>query len=631
MSTTPPANPLAAMAADLTPKRAISYIRVSTKGQAARGDAAEGFSIPAQREANKNKAAALGAFIVKEFIDRGESARNAKRPELQKMLAYITEHNDIDYVIVHKLDRLARNRADDVDINRVLEQHNVRLVSTSENIDQTPGGMLLHGIMSSIAEFYSRNLAAEVSKGMSEKVKHGGTIGKAPLGYVNKQGKNEHGKRHSWVEVDPVRGPLIAEAFREYATDTWTAKHLTEHLSARGLTQPATSRYPERPMTQSRLIDLLHNPYYRGVVSYQGVEYPGRHQALVDDETWHKVQTVLSAHYNGERRRVHHHHLKTTVRCGQCGSRLIIQNTKNKRGVVYPYFVCSYRQRQRDGCRFKAVLIDEVEAKVAELYRTIRITPAQRKRIAAHAECELERIYASRAEHVRQLEQQSRSLLRKRQKLLDAHYADAIALDLLKQEQDQIAAQLASIDQQRAALSLKSHTVQTHLGYVLDLLEDCFRLYMQATPSLKKLLNGVFFTAVAINPQDDASGVSRTATAHLQPVISVLRQFDGEVDDGGKQNTTWASTASGVHDNACLSKGIVVRLGRLELPRPKALEPKSSASANSATGASGGYLTVACGFVKVPARAQLTPTTSQARYADTQDTDLPLNKITPLR
>ena len=165
---------------------------------------------------------------------------------------------------------------------------------------------------------------------------------------------------------------------------------------------------------------------------------------------------------------------------------------------------------------------------------------------------------------------------------------------------------------------------------------------------MKKLLNGVFFTAVAINPQDDASGVSRTATAHLQPVISVLRQFDGEVDDESKENTTWVSTASGVHDNACLSKGIVVRLGRLELPRPKALEPKSSASANSATGASGGYLTVACGFVKVPARAQLTPfapqgphlqprhahthpTTTQARYTDTQDTDLPLNKITPLR
>ena len=88
---------------------------------------------------------------------------------------------------------------------------------------------------------------------------------------------------------------------------------------------------------------------------------------------------------------------------------------------------------------------------------------------------------------------------------------------------------------------------------------------MQATPSMKKLLNGVFFTAVAINPQDDASGVSRTATAHLQPVISVLRQFDGEVDGGGKENTTWVSTASGVHDNACLSKGIVVLLTNLDM------------------------------------------------------------------
>ena len=52
-------------------------------------------------------------------------------------------------LISHKLDRLARNRADDVEINRAFEDAGVRLVSTSENIDQTPGGMLLHGIMRS--------------------------------------------------------------------------------------------------------------------------------------------------------------------------------------------------------------------------------------------------------------------------------------------------------------------------------------------------------------------------------------------------------------------------------------------------------------------------------------------------
>ena len=123
--------------------------------------------------------------MVKEFVDRGESARSANRPEPQKMLRYLKDAGDVDYVIVHKLDRLARNRADDVKINRAFDEASVRLISTSENIDQSPGGILLHGIMSSIAEFYSRNLANGVIKGMGEKARNGETLGKAPLGYHN--------------------------------------------------------------------------------------------------------------------------------------------------------------------------------------------------------------------------------------------------------------------------------------------------------------------------------------------------------------------------------------------------------------------------------------------------------------
>ena len=64
---------------------------------------------------------------------------------------------------------------------RVLRECGVQLVSASESIDETPSGMLLHGIMSSIAEFYSQNLATEVKKGMGEKVKGGGTVGRAPI------------------------------------------------------------------------------------------------------------------------------------------------------------------------------------------------------------------------------------------------------------------------------------------------------------------------------------------------------------------------------------------------------------------------------------------------------------------
>ena len=498
-------DPFAAMAASLTPKRAVSYLRVSTREQAQRGGAAEGFSIPAQREANKKKAMALGALIVKEFVDRGESARSANRPELQKMLHYLQDAGDIDYVIVHKLDRLARNRADDVDINRILDQTSTRLISTTENIDQTPGGILLHGIMSSIAEFYSRNLASEVVKGLSQKARAGGTIGRAPLGYLNKQGRDEHGREARWVDIDPVRGPLITQAFTEYATDRWTLSTLTDHLTAQGLTTVPTPSRPSHPLGHNKLLAILRNPYYRGIVTYQGVQYPGKHQPLIDDATWQRVQTILNQHRHGERQRIHNHHLKTTIRCGQCGGRLIIHNAKARNGQIYPYFVCSYRQRHRTECSFKAVLIDEVDIAIADLYHHIHITPDDRRAIEKYLRLELDHIYARQHTHTQKLTTQARKLKAQQAKLLEAHYADAIPLDLLKTEQARLTRELDQITRELATLTADRERVEQHLTEALALLEHCHHLYTHpdTPPSLKKLLNTIFFTEILINPGDN--------------------------------------------------------------------------------------------------------------------------------
>src|SRR5689334_14626313 len=128
---------------DLAPI-AVSYLRVSTKDQASRGGLAEGLSIPAQRSAVRAKADAIGATIVREFVDAGESGRSADRPSLQEMLQYLRD-NQVDVVIVHKIDRLARSRADDVTINLAIRRAGAKLVSVSENVDETPQGQLVHG------------------------------------------------------------------------------------------------------------------------------------------------------------------------------------------------------------------------------------------------------------------------------------------------------------------------------------------------------------------------------------------------------------------------------------------------------------------------------------------------------
>ena len=498
-------DPFTAMAAQLTPKRAVSYIRVSTREQAQRGGSEEGFSLPAQREANKRKAQSMGALVVKEFADRGESARSANRPELQKMLAYLKEDGGIDYVIVHKLDRLARNRADDVEINRAFEEAGVRLVSTSENIDQTPGGMLLHGIMSSIAEFYSRNLANEVIKGMGEKARNGGTLGKAPLGYINVRARDENGREIRTIALDEERAPLVRLAFTEYATGNWTVSQLADHLNTLGLSIPPTPRRCAKPITTTRLHKILRHPYYKGTISFQGVEYVGAHEPLVDEETWSQVQAMLDSHRYGERQRIHNHFLKSTVVCGQCGARLSVQNAKNSKGTIYPYFVCARRCRLHD-CVFSAVLIDVVEDRIVDLYRTIQLSAADRTQIEHYLHDELSQIEGDKAKAVRSLTTRRTNIEDRRRRLLHAHYEGAIPLDLLKEEQAKLTSELNQIERQLAAYQADAAEVRQHLTQALDLLEDCHRLYQAAPPHLRKLLNQVFFQRVLVNPLVDEEG-----------------------------------------------------------------------------------------------------------------------------
>ncbi len=205
-------------------KTALVYLRVSRKEQAQRDGDAEGYSIPAQRAACQRKAESMGAEVVGEYVDRGESARSADRPELQRLLAAL-QAEPVDFVIVHKVDRLARNRHDDVVLTAAITATGAQLVSVSENIDETPSGLLLHGIMSSIAEFYSRNLAAEVIKGTQQKVSAGGTPHVAPLGYLNVR-KLIDGHEVRTVEVDPERAEHVRWASRPTppatgASTTW--------------------------------------------------------------------------------------------------------------------------------------------------------------------------------------------------------------------------------------------------------------------------------------------------------------------------------------------------------------------------------------------------------------------------
>ena len=476
---------------------AVLYLRVSTKEQAQR----DGDRRATRSPRSARPAAARPRRWTRSWSRSSSTAARAPAAPTGRNCSGCSptsKTNQVDYVIVHKIDRLARNRADDVEITLAIKAAGATLVSCTENIDETPSGILLHGIMSSIAEFYSRNLANEVLKGLVQKAKSGGTPGKAPLGYRNVR-KFEDGREVRTVEVDPVRGPLITWAFEAYATGEWTQKKLLAELTRQGLDVPPVGGRPAKPLSPSYIQHLLTNPYYKGTVRYNGIEYEGRHERLVTPGLWQSVQDVLKAKNEiRQKERTHPHYLKGIL-CGHCGSRMIVTHAKSRSRRIYPYYVCIGRHQKRNDCMMKAVLIETVEQLVEGHYATIQLPAELRDIIERKLRADLEVHYAeARLKHAR-LEKQRARLLDERAKLLQAHYAEAVPLDQLREEQQRIAKALAKINEHAAASEDEQALIEANLQRALKLASDCQAAYASAPAHIRKLFNQAFFKKLYID------------------------------------------------------------------------------------------------------------------------------------
>ena len=477
--------------------RCVIYLRVSTKEQAEKDLTEEGFSIAAQREACVRRIRDEGWELVDEYVDKGESARTADRPRLRAMLARVAEDGDVEAVVVHKVDRLARNMEDHIAIRALLRRRGVALVSVTENLDETASGRLIEGIHALMAEFYSANLAAEVRKGMGQKAKLGGYPHKAPIGYLNVR-EPIGGRQVAHIVVDPERAPLVRIAFELYATGEWTIERLAEEMAHRGLrNRGRDGHYPAKALTVSGMAHLLAHRAYVGIVEWDGVTYEGSHEPLVDRATFDKVQELLAARaMRGTRERRHHHYLKGLLVCGVCGRRLSIQHSKG----TYTYFYCLGQKDRRNGtgCQERYVAAEQLEAEVEDLYGRIEVptdwAEGLRQAIAAevatrHEDTTVERkLLATQHEHLES----------ERYKLMEAYYANAIDVTMLRREQERIGAELRTIESRQATLDASLEDWQEVMDLALRFSTRCATAYRRGGDRTRRLFNAAVLDEVHV-------------------------------------------------------------------------------------------------------------------------------------
>ncbi|NEM90915.1 recombinase family protein [Galbitalea soli] len=483
--------------------RAVVYLRVSSKGQVNTDYDPEGISIPAQRISCQRKAEQLGLTVVAEYVEAGISGTEmSKRVAFQQMLERIRRDRDVDYVIVYKLSRFARNRTDDAIVMADLQKRGVTLVSATESIDATPVGQLMHGILAAFNEYRSREDGADIAYKMGQKAKSGGTLGRAPIGYLNTIERVE-GREFRGIGVDQERAQFVKLAFELYASGKYTFQDIAEQLTDRGLTTRPTARRAGGPISDSKVHTLLRDRYYLGEVSYKGEWYEGRHPRLIENEIFERVQALMNSRgYAGERKRKHDHYLKGTLWCGRCrledkvNRRMIQMKIPRPNGITYEYFFC--RGVQDHTCDTPYSANDRVEAAVQEHYKTITFRPEFVTAIRDRLKSTLEDQAGARHQLQEQIQEQITRLTVQEENLLDLAADPEI-------DTSRVRARLRDITRKRSALQDELTTVTDDISsgveYIdahVSLLEHPYELYQRASDEVRRELNQAIFEHIYV-------------------------------------------------------------------------------------------------------------------------------------
>lgn len=326
---------------------------------------------------------------VSEYVDDGHTGTDANREDFQRLLADVMS-GKINCVVVKDLSRFARNYSDAGSlIDNLFVQMGVRFISLAENVDSFTNPDSVSNIIVPITNVMNDNYCYQTSKKIRQvfdyKRRNGQYIGAfAPYGYI------KHPKDKHKLIVDPDAAEtvkLIFSLFLQGTSKRAIALHLNEHgvpsPSAYKLLKglPVSTRGYDEPMWGGRMIHaILTNPTYTGdlaqgrsrVKSYkvhqietvpreEWVEVAGTHEAIIDYETFDKVQALLNrdTRTSPEGRKVHL--FSGFLKCADCGRAITRCVSKNN----HVYYACStYKNRSRTACTMHSIKHERLEAAV---------------------------------------------------------------------------------------------------------------------------------------------------------------------------------------------------------------------------------------------------------------------------
>ena len=305
-------------------------------------------------------------------MDEAESGRIAARPQFRAMLNETSRSQaPFQVILVWKFSRFTRKREHAVAFKALLRRRGVKVVSITEHADDSPTGKLMEAIIESVDEFYSENLAQEVTRGMREAAARGFWMAsRAPYGYTRVLVPDGAKERPKLAVAEPAAG--VVRRLFALADRGQSLLDITKTLNAEGLASPTGGRWLKTTVQK-----VLTNAVYTGTLVWGAnakdqappVRVPDAFPALVSAAQFRRVGALLAARGPAKvhpRRSASSYLLSGLVKCRRCGRALSGQAAK---GGQFAYYVCqSLLHRGSGACdaprlnarRFEGLIVEQI-------------------------------------------------------------------------------------------------------------------------------------------------------------------------------------------------------------------------------------------------------------------------------
>jgi DNA invertase Pin-like site-specific DNA recombinase len=354
--------------------RVAIYTRVSDRSQV------DGYSLDDQLRACREYAAARGWIVVHVYTDEGRSAyRNVYRAQFEAMLD-AARKGQFTAVVVYKFDRFDRKTLHQLQMAAELERFGVEICSTSEPIDRgTAAGKLSFSMMAAVAQFTSDTTGERVRDARKAAARQGYWIGPIPIGYT----KGQDGILVPSADAEAVK---LAVQLRVSGQHSYTT--IAQALNAAGWRIPDVKAGTRKPFTKFAVEELLKNEVYIGKVHCRGQVFDGKHEPLIDADTWAKLCEIQTARA-GKRGRPAGQVVRTPsaslfdlTYCVACGSRMWLQPPSGTR--KHPYYLCS-RRATGGPCQAGMVRADVVDGTLLAVMGQLAVPEAWHAEILRRA------------------------------------------------------------------------------------------------------------------------------------------------------------------------------------------------------------------------------------------------------